>query len=80
MHVLYNISAPQTRINLSFALFLGPKGPPRFFEREKEVATGARIFMKLFSGFYTYKSPVSRAVINFLRKNQYMTRPTITVS
>ena len=29
-----------------------------------------------FSGFYTYKSPVSRAVINFLRKNQYMTRPT----
>ena len=32
------------------------------------------------SGFYTYKSQVSRAVIKFLRKHQYMTRPTSTAA
>jgi hypothetical protein len=31
-----------------------------------------------FSGFYTYKSQVSRAVIKFLRKHQSMTRPNPT--
>jgi hypothetical protein len=33
-----------------------------------------------FSGFYIYKSQVSRAVIKFLRKHQSMTRPNATFS
>jgi hypothetical protein len=33
-----------------------------------------------FSGFYTYKSQVSRAVIKFSRKHQSMTRPNITAN
>ena len=48
-------------------IFFAPKGPTRFFEREKGVVQGAWIFTKLFFWFYTYNSQVSRAVIEFLR-------------
>ena len=37
---------------------------------------GTHAFL-ISSAFYTYKSPVSRAVIKFLRKHQYLTQPTV---
>jgi hypothetical protein len=34
----------------------GPKGPPRFVAREKDLGQGAWIFTKFFFTFYTYIS------------------------
>jgi hypothetical protein len=61
----------------------GPKGPPRFFAHEKEVAKSAQIYTKLFFFWFLYiliSSFQSGDYIfkNFLRKHQYMTRPSVT--